>query len=194
MAGLVQDFLANEFADFDAVVSYVVHILFDESMAVWMNRFAYLASFQVLLTIAALTFLLILVKGQDRVLEMVFLVFVLIGGELWDEGLRRLFHRTGPQSVPDTFPSEQTFITIIFLGFAVYLSVRHVRIAWVRTGGILFVLVISILVGISRIYFDIQYPSDVVAGYVFGGVWLSLNVVVLEILRLFGSLKTPKTA
>jgi membrane-associated phospholipid phosphatase len=42
----------------------------------------------------------------------------------------------------------------------------------------------ALLVGISRIYFDVQYPSDVVAGYVFGGVWLSLNIVLLEIFRI----------
>lgn len=185
MAGLVQDFLANEFADFDSITPYIVHAIFDESWIAWMNRFAYLASFQVLLTIAALTLLWIFIRGKDRLLETAFLLFVFIGGELWDEGLRRLFHRAGPESLVNTFPSEQTLITIIFLGFAAYLLVRHVEMTWVRTGAIVLVLAVSFLVGISRIYFDIQYPSDVIAGYVFGGVWLSLNVVLLEIFRLF---------
>ncbi|WP_410511260.1 VTT domain-containing protein [Paenibacillus sp. BR2-3] len=189
MAGLVQDFLANEFADFDVVTTYIVHAIFDENWATWMNRFAYLASFQIVLTIAVLTLVWILIKGKDRLLEAGFLLFVLIGGELWDEGLRRLFHRTGPENLLDTFPSEQTLITIIFLGFAVYLFVRHVNITWLRTGAVLLVLAVSLLVGLSRIYFDIQYPSDVVAGYVFGGVWLSFNVVLLEIFRFFRNSK-----
>lgn len=185
MAGLVQDFLANEFADFDVITSYIVHALFDENWATWMNRFAYLASFQVVLTIAVITLVWILIKGKDRLLEVGFLSFVLIGGELWDEGLRRFFHRTGPKNLLDTFPSEQTLITIIFLGFAAYLFVRHVNMTWLRTGAFLLVLAVLLLVGLSRIYFDIQYPSDVVAGYVFGGVWLSFNVVLLEIFRFF---------
>ncbi len=184
MAGLVQDFLANEFVEFDAITSYIVHALFDERWAVWMNRFAFLASVQVLLTTAAFVFVWIWLKGKDRLLETGFLLFVLIGGEIWDEGLRRLFHRTGPMNLINTFPSEQTFITMIFLGFAAYLFVRHLNIAWLRTGAFVFVIAVLFLVGISRIYFDIQYPSDVAAGYVFGGVWLSLNVVLLEIFRV----------
>ena len=189
MAGLIQDFLANEFVDFDSVTSYIVHVVFDESWATWMHRFAYLASFQLLLTIAVLTMLWIMTKGKDRLLEIGFLLFVLIGGELWDEGLRRLFHRTGPKQLLNTFPSEQTLITIIFLGFAVFLIVRHVRITWIRTSAFFLVLAISFLVGLSRIYFDIQYPSDVIAGYVFGGVWLSLNVVLW---RFFVLLETTR--
>jgi membrane protein DedA with SNARE-associated domain/membrane-associated phospholipid phosphatase len=185
MAGLVQDLLANEFADFDAVTSYIIHAIFDENWTPWMNRFTYLASLQLLITIAALTLIWILIKRKDRLLETGFLLFVLVGGELWDEGLRRLFHRAGPQSILNTFPSEQTLITIVFLGFAAYLFVRHIRISWVRSVALLLVLAASFLVGISRIYFGIQYPSDVIAGYVFGGVWLSLNVVALEIFRFF---------
>ncbi|NOU97266.1 phosphatase PAP2 family protein [Paenibacillus sp. LMG 31456] len=184
MAGLVQDFLENEFVEFDALTSYIIHAIFDESWAVWMNGFAYLASFQILLTVVALSLVWIVVKGKDRMLEAGFLLFALIGGEIWDEGMRQLFHRSGPNNLLNTFPSEQTLNTIILLGMAVYIIVRHVRIAGARTAAFLFVLAVSFLVGISRIYFDIQYPSDVVAGYVFGGFWLSLNVVLLEIFRL----------
>ncbi|GIP37081.1 hypothetical protein J31TS4_03610 [Paenibacillus sp. J31TS4] len=190
MAGLIQDFLAGEFADFDAVTTFIVKAVFDETWTGWMNRFMDLASLPVLFTIVGLTVVWVLIKGRDRLLEVSFLLFVLIGGELWDEGLRKLFHRTGPTSLMNTFPSEQTLITIIFLGFAMYLFVRHVRIAWIRTGALLLVLAVSFLVGISRIYFDIQYPSDVAAGYVFGGVWLSLNIVLLELFRLFKNNKS----
>ncbi|WP_337032265.1 VTT domain-containing protein [Paenibacillus illinoisensis] len=189
MAGLVQDFLANEFDEFDEVTSYIIHVLFEERWAVWMNRFTYLASFQVLLPIAMFTLLWILAKGKERLLEAGFLLFVLIGGEFWDEGLRRLFHRTGPKHLLNTFPSEQTLITIIFIGFAAYLIVRHVRRAWIGAVAFVVVFLVSFLVGISRIYFGIQYPSDVVAGYVFGGVWVSLNVILLEIFRLIRTAK-----
>lgn len=185
MIGLIQDFLAHEFADFDAVASYIVHAVFDASFTYWMSRFALIASFPVLLGVAALTLIWIVIKGKDRMLEAGFLLFVLIGGELWEEGLRRLFHRAGPENLLNTFPSEQTLITIIFLGFVAYLVVRHVNVTWVRFGTIILVLAVSLLVGISRIFFDIQYPSDVAAGYVFGGVWISFNVVLLEIFRFF---------
>jgi membrane-associated phospholipid phosphatase len=50
------------------------------------------------------------------------------------------------------------------------------------------------VVGISRIYFDIQFPGDVVAGYVFGGVWLSFNIVLMEIFRFLRHNKLNFTA
>jgi membrane protein DedA with SNARE-associated domain/membrane-associated phospholipid phosphatase len=184
MVGLIQDFLADEFADFDAISSFIVHTVFDEHWSGWMSGFAYLASFQVLLSVFVVTFLWVLFRGKDRFLEIGSLFFVLVGGGLWDEGLRRLFHRTGPGNLADTFPSEQTLITIIVLGFAAYLFARHIRAIWIRTAAPLIVIAASLLVGVSRIYFDVQYPSDVAAGYVFGGVWLSLNMILLEVLRL----------
>jgi membrane-associated phospholipid phosphatase len=122
-------------------------------------------------------------------LEAGFLLLVLVGGELWEEMLRRLFHRTGPGSLTDTFPSEQTLITLVFLGFAAFLFVRHSGNPTLRFGALLVVLAFSFLVGLSRIYFHIQYPSDVAAGYVFGGVWLSLHIVLLELFRLLRNAK-----
>ncbi|WP_416720551.1 lipid A 1-phosphatase [Bacillus subtilis] len=32
-------------------------------------------------------------------------------------------------------------------------------------------------------YVNEQYPSDDAAGYAFGGVWLGLNVLVMELFR-----------
>ena len=48
---------------------------------------------------------------------------------------------------------------------------------------LLFILVLS-LVGFNHIILGIEAPSDVVAGYVFGAVWLSFILILLEIVRL----------
>ncbi|MNE76761.1 PAP2 superfamily protein [compost metagenome] len=54
----------------------------------------------------------------------------------------------------------------------------------IRITATLLVITLCLLVGISRIFFDVQFPSDVIAGYVFGGAWFSLNVILLEILGI----------
>ncbi|WP_445662043.1 lipid A 1-phosphatase [Bacillus sp. FSL R7-0685] len=43
--------------------------------------------------------------------------------------------------------------------------------------------IVLFLIGLSRVYFNEQYPSDVAAGCAFGGVWLGLNVLVMELFR-----------
>jgi membrane protein DedA with SNARE-associated domain len=188
MIGLIQDFLAKEFTQFDEVTSYIIHQVFDSSWTVSMNNFAFLGSYYVFTPLIVLTSVWILLKGKDRLLELTFFAFVIIGGEALDDGLRLLFHRSGPTPIgfqfPYTFPSEQTLISLTVCGFAAFLLVRHYGNIKIRIVTTLLVAILCLLVGISRIYFIVQYPSDVVAGYVFGGAWFSLNVILLEIFRI----------
>ncbi|MCY9696208.1 VTT domain-containing protein [Paenibacillus alginolyticus] len=188
MIGLIQDFLANEFALFDEVTSYIIHEVFDPEWTVWMNRFALLGSYYVFVPLIVVTALWILIKSKDRILELMSFTLVIVGGEALDDGLRALFHRIGPSSsnypFPSTFPSEQTLISLTVCGFAAYLLVRHQVKLKFRITATLLVILLCLLVGVSRIFFDVQYPSDVIAGYAFGGAWISLNVILLEILRM----------
>lgn len=188
MVGLIQDFLGQELTQFDAVTSFIIQTLFNEDWSPWMDRFEWISSIKVLYPLATVTLIWILFKGKERLLESGFLLFVILGGELLDEGLRRVFHRLGPipsnLKLPYTFPSEQTLITLTIYGFTAYLLFRHYGSVWIRLLAPAIVIVITLVVGISRIYFNVQYPSDVVAGYVFGGVWLTLNIVLLEVFRM----------
>lgn len=121
-------------------------------------------------------------------LELICFVFVIVGGEMLDEGLRVIFQHIRPSTVspefPYTFPSEKTLISLTVCGFAAYLLVRHKGNLSIRIITTLLVTMLCLLVGISRIYFYVQFPSDVLAGYLFGGTWFSLNVILLEILRM----------
>ena len=38
--------------------------------------------------------------------------------------------------------------------------------------------------GLSMVYFNLQYPSDVVASFEFGAVWISLIIILLEVYRV----------
>ncbi|WP_391119722.1 VTT domain-containing protein [Psychrobacillus sp. L3] len=183
MVGLIQDFLAHEFADFDNITTFIVHSIFDESWKVWMIRFSYLDSYYLLFTISFITFVFLMFQKQNRLLEVSFLLFVLLGGTYLTEVLTEIFLRVGPSLLPESFPSEQTLITVTILGFTSFLLARHIYITWMKTSLFLFVIGVSFLLGLSQIYFNNHFPSDVVAGYVFGGVWVSLNMLLLEIFR-----------
>jgi membrane protein DedA with SNARE-associated domain len=187
MIGLIQDFFAQESTQFDEVAEYIVQSVFNEDWTYWMDKMEWISSVQGLYLVAILTLIWIMYKGKERRLESGFLLFVIIGGILLDNVLRNVFHRIGPTpshlKLPYTFPSEQTLLTLTVYGFSAYLIFRHYGTVWGRIVAPVAVVVIALLVGISRIYFDLQYPSDVVAGYVFAGVWLSLNIILLEIFR-----------
>ncbi|MBW7452729.1 bifunctional DedA family/phosphatase PAP2 family protein [Paenibacillus sepulcri] len=187
MLGLIQDFLAHEFNQFDEVASYVVLSIFGPGWHGLMNGFTQLGSIYLYGPLLILTAVWIALHARQKLLELSFLLWVVIGGEVLDEGLRMLFHRPGPVEAGtrlfNTFPSEETLTTMIVCGFSAFLLLRHYSKKLIRIFVTVSVLLVCLLVGISRIYFHVQYPSDVVAGYVFGGVWVSLNVILLEVLR-----------
>ncbi|MEX1031494.1 MAG: phosphatase PAP2 family protein [Paenibacillaceae bacterium] len=114
------------------------------------------------------------------------MAIVIIMGEVLNESLQVLFHRTGPTGIRFgfTFPSEQTLLSITVCGFAAFLLVRHSGNLKIHALVSSLVIILCLLVGMSRIFSNVQYASDVVAGYVFGGVWITLNVILLEVFRI----------
>lgn len=97
------------------------------------------ASRGVLLAVIVLTFLWMVFKGQGWKIELSFLFFLVIGGELYEEGIRRLFHSLHPVHAPleshvlYPFPSEQTLTAFVIFGFCAYLFVRHSHKACLQT-------------------------------------------------------------
>jgi membrane-associated phospholipid phosphatase len=149
-----------------------------------MNRFALFGSYLYLMPVILLTCIWVWFKGRERRLEFAIYVVVVVGGEGLEEVLRLLFHRPGPDGSQLTFPSEQALISLAVYGFSAYLVFRHHGKFRFRVVALATVATICILVGISEIYLLNQYPSDVTAGFIFGGLWISLNVVLLEIFRI----------
>ncbi|HWO52875.1 MAG TPA: bifunctional DedA family/phosphatase PAP2 family protein [Paenibacillus cookii] len=188
MLGLIQDFLAQEFSQFDEIASYIILALFGPEWRQPMGFFAALGSDVLYASVILVTALWVLFKSRKKLLELSFFLWVLVGGELLDDGLRALFHRPGPvvsgHQWINTFPSEDTLTAVTIYGYSAFLMFRHAGKSAAAIPVTLIVILACVLIGTSRVYFGTQFPSDVVAGYVFGGVWISLNVILLEILRM----------
>ncbi|MBS4196569.1 VTT domain-containing protein [Lederbergia citri] len=188
MMGLIQDFLGNEFADFNEITILLIDSIFEGKWISAVSAFELAISNPTLICIASLTFLWIVWRGRERLYEIVFLFIAGIGGEVYEEGLRALFQKIAPK-MSSSFPGEQTLLATVIYGFCLYLFVLHLRNHWIRIGAMVVVVIILFFSGSAQIYIENEWPSDVAAGYVFGGVWLGLNILLLEILRLSKFLK-----
>jgi membrane protein DedA with SNARE-associated domain/membrane-associated phospholipid phosphatase len=189
MIGIIQDFLGNEFQDFNEIAGLLIPLTFSENWTNTMLLFSFMGSRRVLITLLILTVIWIFWNGRDKVLELTLLVFVVCGGEIYEESLRKIFYKFSPikQSLVDqlySFPSEQSLMTFVIYGFIVFIFVRTIDKVSIRTFVPIVALILVVLIAISRLFLEIGLPSDVAAGYVFGGVWLGINVLLLEILRL----------
>ncbi|GAB6156020.1 hypothetical protein JCM17380_47720 [Desulfosporosinus burensis] len=193
LIGLIQDLLAHEFSQFDTVVTYLVSLIFPENWSSFMGLFKLSTAPEVLLALTLLILTWIILKGRNRLLETGFLFITVFGGALLEVGLRLIFHRVGPSGIISTFPSQETLLAVVVYGFASFMVLRHAKNRWIGTLLFIMTLGVCIVTGLTVIFFQIQYPSDAVAGYVFGGVWLSLNIVLMEVYRVLPKIpRDPK--
>ena len=195
LTGLIQNYLGNEFVQFDTISSYLSIMVFSNEWEPVMNIIRFFTYYPVLILIAVLSFIWIFVKGKNKTLEIEFLFSTILGGEVLEETLRMLFHRLGPQelhAIPHlqyTFPSEHTLMAVVTYGFASYIVLHYVRHKWIGSLVICTAILISVTTGLSQLFFQTEYASDICTGYAFGLMWLSLNIVLMEIFRLM--LKIP---
>lgn len=189
LIGLIQDFLEHEFNQFDTIVTYLVSLIFPENWFTMMGMFEFLTVPQVLIAISLLVLLWIILKGKDRLLETRFLFITVLGGVLLGQGLPLIFHRMGPSGGILTFPSQEALLAVVVYGFASFMVLRHAKNRWFGTLLFIMTLGVCIVTGLTVIFFQVQYPSDAVAGYVFGGLWLSLNIVLMEVFRALSEIR-----
>ena len=74
------------------------------------------------------------------------------------------------------FPSGQAISAILILGLTAYLSYINVKNHTSRTIILAGLITLILLIGISRVYLRVHWPSDVVGGYLIGGTLLTLLI------------------
>ena len=119
------------------------------------------------------------VSGRGR--EVWFLLAALAGGALVSSGLKALFERPRPdvaehldRTFTSSFPSAHAMVaTLAYLTLAL-LVVRLVRHRPLRRFVLLGALALALMIGASRVYLGVHWPSDVVAGWLAGTCWAGL--------------------
>lgn len=117
---------------------------------------------------------------------MVFFLVAVAGGGLLNLILKNTFQRKRPNADPVvealgfSFPSGHAMGSFVYYGFLGYLVVRSKRKPLRKAAWSIFFAAAIIGIGISRIYLGVHYPSDILAGYAAGLVWLLLCIAALE--------------
>ncbi|MEG4394624.1 phosphatase PAP2 family protein [Microcoleus sp. BROC3] len=109
--------------------------------------------------------------------------------------LKKLFARARPQlweRVVDvrfySFPSGHAMISMVIYGLLGYfLGSRFPKQRWLIYS---LTVVLIAAIGLSRLYLGVHWPTDVIAGYTAGLVWLITCILSLEIWKELRSLTT----
>jgi undecaprenyl-diphosphatase len=127
----------------------------------------------VLVTTAVLGFLLL----QRKYGAMWFVVITTVSGGLLSYTLKELFARERPAPVPfiwvssPSFPSGHAMLSaVVYLALGILLARIEPRpLLKVYFLGVMMAL--TFMIGLSRVYLGVHYPTDVLAGWTVGLVW-----------------------
>jgi undecaprenyl-diphosphatase len=121
------------------------------------------------------------------------------GGILLNDLMKGLFARPRPDlalRLTDvrslSFPSGHAMQSaIIYLTLAAFLA-RFVQARALKVYFVAFAFLLSLLIGVSRVYLGVHYPSDVLAGWCAGLGWALVCWTVARRLQRQGTVEPPK--
>lgn len=186
---LTDELAENELKGFDEKVSAFIisfrrdwlthYFIFTTHLG---DRYAYVA-----FTILMAAFYLMKHKSWRFIIQI---TSVLILASLSNIVLKRVINRTRPSlehlvSVNTlSYPSGHSMSAMAFFGFLIFLSLRYTMPQWLRITFIIFLMMLILTIGISRIYLGVHYPSDVLAGFIGGLIWVAFCAVLFSLIDL----------
>lgn len=174
---LTDEMLEGETSGFDDAVRSAVHQYASPTLTSLMQIASFLGSTVFLTTCGIGVFVVFWLLKRRRAAAL--LAVTMLGSSILLVTLKTAFHRARPEPFFDTllpasysFPSGHSLMSFCFYGvLAAIISARVERrlfqvIIWISAA------LLVALVGISRIYLGVHYPSDVLAGYTAAFVWV----------------------
>src|SRR5690554_7595871 len=84
-----------------------------------------------------------------------------------------------------SYPSGHSMSAMAFYGFLIYLTFRFSGSWWAKFSSFIGFGLLILLIGISRVYLGVHYPSDVIAGFMGGLIWVAFCAVIFNIVDLY---------
>lgn len=150
-----------------------------------MKTFTWIGSAYVVAPVTLIGFLVLFFKLNRRP-QAFLLSAVIVGTVVLNTVLKFYFQRERPEihRILDangfSFPSGHTMMAFSLYSILGYIVWRNVK---TRSGSFMIILtasIMTILIGVSRIYLGVHFPSDIVGGLLASGLWVTISVMVLS--------------
>lgn len=134
-----------------------------------------------------------------RQFHALWLLFAAIGGGLvLNLLLKDLINRSRPAVVPHlmhetsaSFPSGHSMLSAVVYVTLGALLARLVEPLKLKVYVLVMGLMFSFLVGLSRVYLGVHYPTDVLAGWTMGSLWAVICWLAARFLQRRGTVEGP---
>lgn len=91
-----------------------------------------------------------------------------------------------------SYPSGHAMSAMGFYGFLIFLIARYKVNRLLKIPLISLFSILIFLIGFSRIYLGVHFPSDVLAGYIGGLIWVTFCAIVFDVIDLMRKRKLRK--
>ncbi|MEH2351519.1 MAG: phosphatase PAP2 family protein [Nostoc sp.] len=172
---------------------------FDTTFLLWLHQFAnpILDNLMLFITNLANPSTVVIVVGVNLLLlwwrryreEAIFFVLACFGGFILNTGLKLFFSKPRPElwhrlisEKSFSFPSGHALGSMVLYGFISYELATH----YPRFAKFIYSLTIILIaaIGISRLYLGVHWPTDIIAGYGVGFLWLMICITMLKLQKL----------
>lgn len=171
----------NQIHRFDDSLITWIQGMESQGMTRWMELFTWIGSGIPVVIIAILSMVVLYVFLKHR-RELLFLGCVIAGSAILNTLLKLMFHRARPtihriiEVSGYSFPSGHSMAAFSLYGGLAFLIWKHIPTAVGRVLMIIVSAMFILMIGMSRIYLGVHYPSDVVGGYFMSGCWLAVCI------------------
>jgi undecaprenyl-diphosphatase len=153
--------------------------------------------------IAVLSLITIAVGGflalERKYRALVLIVVAVVGGLILSAVLKQFFARPRPDLVPHgsavytaSFPSGHSMMSAItYLTLGALLARVQTR-KRLKAYLLCLAIILTVLVGVSRVYLGVHWPTDVLAGWTVGAVWAILCWLVVRWLQNRGQVESDR--
>lgn len=121
-----------------------------------------------------------------RKLELLSVALAGAGAWFLTEVLKQYYQRPRPALVPTlletgsySFPSAHALGALVGYGMLLFIGLRLARRRWQCWLLLLALPAATVLIGASRIYAGVHFPTDVLAGFLVGTAWLLLSAALV---------------
>lgn len=180
-----------------SIVTALPLVIFDKSFAHFLftlrtpflaQAFYLITNFADQITIAILGIAALLYLYFKKELAYIYaLIGIFLGTEASVYILKILINRPRPLAdiayyveKDPSFPSGHSAIATAFFGFITYYLIRHSEGRNKKGIVLLLGTLLILVVGFSRLYLGVHYMSDVLGGFLMGGLWLVAGITCYE--------------
>jgi undecaprenyl-diphosphatase len=172
---------ADKLVDFDQAIIESVQSQEAPYITSIMRFFTEIGSTKIVVFLC-LFIIFFLFKVLHHRIELFLFIGVVVGSPILNLLLKETFQRARPdlhrliEIGGYSFPSGHAMNAFTVYGILTFLLWRHIFNRGGRTLLLLFSSFFIIMIGVSRIYLGVHYPSDIIGGYFASGFWLATSI------------------